>query len=491
MAPSPSSLRRPLGACTVLLLLAVLAACGGGTGGSASGTVAAPAGLAASQAALQQKLAAEAPHIVGAGVVTGEPRRRWLERTWAALVPEARAATLGLSALWDPRSGAAPQAGDFAVLNLYNGGGFTCGGGNSCTNGSVTIAEWESLKNYMGQTLSPVFHNSNGASINVFGRLRTALMIVCVMGHITPAAQMDSDGLPAVGTLTLNFPADTSDVIYQDTAAGGCAAGTNIAGQSITSTVTAVSSPHFSKRIDLNMGGHATALWLRLDAAAGALDFMSLEDERPDRYVASRTLVHATGMNSSGSATVAFEFIALGSADGANADSCWSGGHWTCSFEFHRVYLDEAADTAYLVSSMGDPGDAAGGTGSPTNYVRYTAAARPSVLKACAGGGACSGTMAMSIAADGQREPGTNTVYPSAGNAYEACINVSDRSLAADGSLACDLAGVSVTTAATMIEATRGVYAADVMATLLAHTTENSALAFSSAADVYTAADTQ
>jgi hypothetical protein len=148
-----------------------------------------------------------------------------------------------------------------------------------------------------------------------------------------------------------------------------------------------------------------------------------------------------------------------------------------------------------LVSTMGSPSTSTDATGvaAPTNYIRYTAAAKPSALAACTAGASCTGTLGLSVTADGQQMPATAGVYPSAGNAYAACVDLASRSIATDDTLTCDVTGASVLAAggaSAMIEATRLVYTGDVMATLLAGTNDNTTLAFTSATDIYTAPDT-
>jgi len=482
---------------------AALVACGGSsspaptpapTPAPAPTPTATPTSFKSASSDAQKKIMSEMPHLTNASVVTGlndAPMFRW-----RGIFPEAVAADFGLSAIWDPESGAAPLGSDFAVNNLYIGGGFTCSSPdvNTCTNGSVTVAGLESLKNYMGQALDPNFQNSNGASITLFGRLQSALMIPCALGQLTTT--LDTDGLPPAGALTLNFPSDTTSAVYQSPSSGGCGLSSELAGMSISGTVTAVSAGAYAKKIVMQTpGGTSSAVWVKLDSTAGTMDLMTLEDQRPQRYAADRAIVHMSNLGTAGAAKIAFEYVSMGSADGSNSDSCYSTSGWSCDFDLHRGYIDEAADVAVLVSTMGSPaasGDSTGAT-APTNYIRYTAAAKPSALAACTAGTSCTGTLALSITADGQQMPATGSVYPSAGNAYAACVDLASRSITTDDTLACDVTGTSILApggASAMIEATREVYAGDVMATLLAGTTDSTALAFTGSADIYTAPDT-
>ena len=69
--------------------------------------------------------------------------------------------------------------------------------------------------------------------------------------------------------------------------------------------------------------------------------------------------------------------MSIGSNSGNPADTCYANGQWQCSFEMHRVFIDEGADTAYLVSNMGSPGDLAAALEHRRSIFRYTAAGQP------------------------------------------------------------------------------------------------------------------
>jgi hypothetical protein len=441
---------------------------------------------------MQANIQNEAPHFNSASVVTAMNDRSFFSRSWQHLsfFNDAVASELGLSLIWDPENGSAPTGTDFAVQNLYNGGGFTStGSSNNCTSGSVTIPCLESLKNYMGQALDPAFQNSNGASITMFGRLQTFNMIICTIGNLVPASSIDTDGLPVVGTLTINFPSDTTNIVYQSTSAGGCNLPTNHAGGSLSIVVTAVTSTVYDKL--MTIAGVNVQAWVKLDPVAGTLDLLSVEDQRGSgRYAVDRGMTHVTGINTPGAGTTKFEYISIGSNVSAS-DSCYSSGQWQCSFEFHRVYIDEAANVAYLVSNFGSPGANDGSVNPPTNYIQYTAMAAPSNLKACSTGGTCTGELALSFTADGQQEVGSSVVFASAGNAYDGCVNLVDRSLASSATLSCTVTGVSVLAGAqAMINGTRTLFVADAVATLLNNTNANTTFSFTDGTDIFTAADT-
>jgi hypothetical protein len=467
--------------------------CGSGDGSSPIGTASSAPSVSLPQAvaAMQKNLTTQTPHIVNASTVTAFNWRKAMRNVGGVFVSDAMATDFGLSTLWDPESGSAPTGNDFGLSNLYIGGGFTCDMSNNCTNGTVTVPGVESLTNYMGQALDPNFENSNGASITVFGRMKNAQMVLCIMGQVLPAASTDTDGLPIVGAVTLQFPSDTTGTLYQEPSAGGCGVPSSMAGTSLSFTVTAVTSANYTKQLSTTLQ-NPIVMWLKLDASAGVFNFMSLEDQRPSgRYDIDRTIVNITGIGSPGSQTVRYEYVSIGSAS-SDSTSCYADNGWKCDYEFHRVYIDQTANTAYLLSNDSPPGDPSGGTGAPTQYVQYTATGEPSNLSSCSAGATCSATLALSFTAAGQSDD--SGVYPSAGNEYDACVNVANRALSNDGSLSCDTNGVPILAtggATATIELTREVYVGDVVATLMANTTAATTLAFTNGTNLYTAPNTQ
>lgn len=493
--------RRSASSVFFISLLTIILSLSGCSGSSTSSTASsnpsstvsvAKVSFAKASVATQANIQQEAPHFNNTSVVTAINERSLFSHGWhhLSLFNEAVAAELGLSLIWDPESGSAPMGSDFALQNLYNGGGFTSvGSSNNCTSGSVTIPCSESLKNYMGQALDPAFQNSNSASITMFGRLQTFNMIICTIGNLVPASAIDTDGLPVAGTLTINFPADTTNLVYKSNSAGGCSLSAGLAGGSLTIVVSAVTSPVYNKLMTIAEVG--IRAWLKLDPVAGTLDVLSIEDQRGNgRYAVARGMTHVTGINTPGSGTTKFEYISIGS-NVTGSDSCYSNGRWQCSFEFHRVYIDETADVAYLVSNFGSPGANDGSVSAPTSYIQYTAMAKPSNLKACSTGGTCSGEIALSFTADGQQQIGSNTIFASAGNAYDGCVNLVDRSLAASATLSCSVTGVSILSGAqSMINTTRTLFVADAVASLLNNTNATTTFSFTDGTNIFTAADT-
>ncbi len=448
---------------------------------------------------LQSKVAAESPRLKqDTGVAANDrilsaPWQRWLMKDLkSALFPEALAySTSALGSVWDPTS-LYTTNGSIAVNNLWNGGGSSCGYSSSniandmCTNGEQS---YESLKDWMGQAMNPQFTNSNGASTTVFGRLAHAAQVGCVIGLLVPSSDLDADGLPKVGTFSITFPSDTSNAIYQSTNNGGCAMSTSMAGATLSPTVTAVSgSALFTKEMTVSVpGGNPSSMYLKLDSASGVFNYMEVEDERPQgREQVSRTIAVINGQKTM------FEYISLGSPITAGQDSqypsayCVSGGQNQCGYEFYRIYIDDSADQAFLLSNYG--------ASDESGYTRFTAAGKPNEIGACNGGSSCGSTVALSLGIKGYPTVsggGTTTSFiTSASNDYIGCVDAGSGAVSTDDSLSCDLTGTTVS-AATAIDGEWSLYQASVVNTLLANTGASTTLAFTGPSDFFTAVPTQ
>jgi hypothetical protein len=441
------------------------------------------------------------PHVINTSPVTAFLRSvDPLDGLMRVLgVGQAYAASLGLSSIWETNSthsSTPPQGSEFALGNNYNGGGFTCsqtGSGATarsvCSDGRTTFPAYISVKNQFGQALDPNFKNSNGAAITAFGRLKTATMMTCTISRLLTT--LDTDGLPRVGALTLNFPADTTNAVYST-----CGVPTTFAGRSASGTVTAVSGANFTKKLVLNLGESSPVVWLKLDVAGGIMNFMFVEDQAGSgRNAVSRTIIMMSGTNTPNT-KVLFEYASTGyNASRNGGASCYTAGtpsYWSCSFEFHRGVIDQASNVAYLVSSTGDPGDATGGPGAPSKYVQYTAASRPVELAACTSS-SCSERIALSVGVAGQvNADGSAANKP---DDYNGCVSAIDRAVVTDNSLNCSLPGTSVASGSStgVIELSRQFYARSTsgIPDFLTGTSENTTLSFAGASDIYTRAASQ
>ncbi len=78
---------------------------------------------------------------------------------------------------------------------------------NLVVNNPVTNSGMIPIKDYMGIQLDDSAVNNNDSSVNVFGRLKTALSIFCAIGVMTGMSgiDVDSNGYPANDTYTLTF----------------------------------------------------------------------------------------------------------------------------------------------------------------------------------------------------------------------------------------------------------------------------------------------
>lgn len=512
---------------TVLLLSAQLLSCSKSTALSQSSTTVTD--LSSGITKLNSVISKSAPQVKPAALITWAPIQK-MKRYWKdfSLFPKAVAgggATLG--SIWGEPS-VAPSvnptpAGVVSLVNQFFGGSstgisytggnptFTCSGAPYCADGTYNVNE--TLIDYVGQELSSSFHNTNGASNTLFGRLSGALSVPCVMGKLIP--NMDTDGLPSIGVQTFTLPADTTNIVYQPQSEGGCGMDTGGAGRTLSATISAVNgSRYYTKSMSINVG-NPIMVYMKLDLANGVFNMMSVEDQRGSgRYAVDRSIINMTGMNTSGASTVALEYIStgsdcLGSPDGGTPTACGSSisneftpvsmpthptASWGVDFEFHRIFIDQANDVGYLLSTDGSPGDSSGSVlGHQMNNVIFTAAGKPNEIAACSSG-SCAQNIAMSFSFVGQHDgAGTTTLGEAAGAAnatdFNGCVNVGSIAVAVDDVTTCGSLTVnSAVSAATALNSIRSHYSLDAVADLLNTSDGSYGLAFSSGSDIYTAA---
>ena len=390
----------------------------------------------------------------------------------------------------------------------------------TCTNSAAycptpgTYAMSQSLKDYVGQQMSSGFFNSNGSSTTLFGRLNSALGIPCVIGHLINS--VDTDGLPVAGTYSITFPGDTSNIIYQTASNGGCGMGSNMAGQGPISITFAnvTGSSYYNKSMSLNVGNQIS-VYLKLDIPNGILNIMSVESQLSGgRYAADRTIVNMSGMNTSGGTKIAFEYVSAGSnctaggaagnsmancgtknglGTGAAVSSSYNGSNWTTDFEFHRGYIDQANDVAYLLSHHGSPGKTDGSVDAthPASRVMFTAAGKPNEISACTAT-SCSQKIAMSFGFVGQNDGGGGQSIGEAANAvnstdFNGCVGVSGLASTDDSTLAtCGVTGTAASAAQNMVDLARAHYSADAV-TVITGSDGSTGLAFTNGTNMYTA----
>ena len=246
----------------------------------------------------------------------------------------------------------------------------------------------------------------------------------------------------------------------------------------------------YNKKIVLD--GDTNQLFIGLDFGAGSMRFMDLEDQATGAQghnAVSRTIVQITGMNDPAVTKTMYEYSSIGYNGTRNpTPNCWNSGgtRWDCSFEFHRLLIDNAFDQAYLLSNTGMLGDGTGGTGALRGYVQYSAAGKLLEIAACTTSG-CTQNIALSVGLKGQRYANGGAATTTAD--FNGCINIADRSIQADNSLSCGLTGVSIKSGSgsTANETSRRFLRATTagVPNILTNSNENTALSFSSGTDIY------
>jgi hypothetical protein len=174
--------------------------------------------------------------------------------------------------------------------------------------------------------------------------------------------------------------------------------------------------------------------------------------------------------------------------------SGYSSGQWSGEyFEFHRVFIDQANDVAYLFSAVGSPGNSAGNmvANQVANLVVYTASGKPNEISACTST-SCSQNIALSFGfvdqnngAGGSFGETTNTINTTD---YNGCVGVNSLDVTTDESITtCGVVGTAASVAATAVDAIRMHYATDAITTIVTDSTPNTGVAFTSGANIYTA----
>ena len=448
-----------------------------------------------------ESLSSGAPHVITTGSVTASYKFNSWEKAASYFLPNAFATAGALSTVWDPASGY-PRGPQLGFTSNYNGGNLTgcriSGGAGAtyqeCTNGTTYFPTMISAKSWVGQMLDPNFQNSNGASVTAFGRLQEQLKIICAIGQLIPS--IDTDNLPTVGTHTMSFPSDVNATLYKSFASGGCGMDpAGMGGRSAVATVTAASGGIYTKKITLNVGSSIT-LFLGLDLTAGNLNMMQVEDggTAGQRNKVSRSILKITSMNNSLLTKTAFEFGSMGyNNTRGGSTSCYSGTMWTCDWEFHRGFIDNANDVAYLITNRGLPGDnATGGTATVDSYVQFSVAGRPREIAACTTT-SCSENLALSLGLKGAvNADGSAATYTAD---YNGCVNLLTRNITTDSTLGCNLTGTTINSGsgAGVIELSRLFYKATTggIPNVLGTSTENTGLAFTTGPTMYSAATAQ
>jgi hypothetical protein len=416
----------------------------------------------------------------------------------------ARAASSGLSGIWDPATGSYPVGAEVGFSNNYMTSGWSCsstgsGAGqyNQCTkSGQSAVPNLISAKSYIGQMLDPQFTNDQGHAAGPVGDLQEqGMTILCAIGKL--ATSFDTDGTPSVGTQNITFPSSQTDTIYQAMSSNGCglAYQQSLAGQTFAATITAVSSANYTKQISLNLSGDSVTIWIGLNLAAGNLYLMQLNDQSgAGSNYAMRSIFAGTGLNSAATSKILFEYGNMGYPLTRNGGaSCYSSGQWQCTFVFERLFIDSGHDVAYVISNRGYPGDSSGSlNNAPTYYTQLFGAGKPNEIGACTSA-SCTTTIALSMAASGASM--ANGSSASLSGDYNACVLAYDRSITTDNSLTCDLTGTTVNGGSStgVIELSRQFYAGmtNNIPNVVANTNSSTALSFTDGSTIFSTATSQ
>ena len=327
-----------------------------------------------------------------------------------------------------------------------------------------------------------------------FGRLQLATQVGCIIGNLVPSNLVDTDGLPKVGTFSITFPTDKNSTIYKSSSQGGCNMTYNtdpangpVAGGTLAITVAAVTSTNFTKSMSTTVG-NSMKMYLKLDSSNGVFNFMQAEDQRNGgRYAADRLAVLMSGLNGTNTTQIRMEYISLNSNNSSGSSngvtSCTGVGS-NCSFEIHRIFIDETKDQGYVLSTNGTYVNS---TFLPQFALEAAAAGRPVELNACTDA-VCAENIALSVNPIGQSTAASGS-FTSTGD-YNGCVSAKDGTLKTDGTLACNVTGTTISSA-TAINGILSVYGADPIATLLGNTSENNSISFTGASDIYTGTPTK
>jgi hypothetical protein len=312
-----------------------------------------------------------------------------------------------------------------------------CGGG-SCTN--------ESIKNYMGQMIDPNFINANGSSVGAAGRYSSALTQTCLLSaFFAKSCTIDTDGLPAVGTCTVNV--DFTQLPTNGGTFNGCTVPANFTAGggptsiSIAVTITAVTgNPNYTKKIVIagapsGNGTGTNTVYAKLDSANGIFNFENIApgDNQTGNPACggSRFILGLNGNVTS----FQYESITLGTD---TTSGCSSQNSGVSHEDFYRIHLDTGLDTSYILGMQLNKGSA--------NAFGFILSGQPSKI------GAGAGTISASIWANtGTAIPtGATTFFAASAN---ACVAQATGNISTDGALACDVTGLDVFTAKTMLTA--------------------------------------
>ena len=306
---------------------------------------------------------------------------------------------------------------------------------------------YSSLKNYMGQMIDPAFLNQNGSATGAAGRYVNGIFQTCLtMAVLNSACGTDTDGLPPVGTCSASL--SLSSVTGDGTFYQGCLVpkgftasqaqnGGGGGSTTLTVTVTAVTgNPNYTKKIVVGgapggNGSITSTAYAKLNPATGAFNFENISpgDNQTNNASCggSRYILSLNGN------VTQFEYqsITLGTDVAAGCASGNSHQDW------YRIHLDTGLDTAYILGMQHNNGS--------VNGLTFLLSGQPSKIAAD------TGNVSVSVwAADGTAIPAGSGGSLAVASA-DACVTQSTGTISTDGQLACDISGLDVISAASML----------------------------------------
>ncbi|MBS1984646.1 MAG: hypothetical protein JST16_10790 [Bdellovibrionales bacterium] len=288
--------------------------------------------------------------------------------------------------------------------------------GSAWDSGTVALPDGSgssvSIKEYMGKQLDPSAVGDDGHgrqfALNVFGRFNNAMMIGCALTQV--GADIDSaTGYPNVGTVTMKL---TSEALTKMKEKCGMSEADATYMGSITPPIeigAVISNPsdttYYDRKVVMTLpeamsgsGGATQYFYMRYNSSE--INILDIEDQAT---FDSRTIV---------ALNLATKVLKVEYYSGSNGSNLY----------FHRLYYDQTNDIGKLATYYGSTG----------NRVSYTLTGKPNA----------GGTFALSFDSD-----------QTADYAGQACVNVSNGTVATDDSLSCTLTGTAVSSATVLSDA--------------------------------------
>lgn len=275
--------------------------------------------------------------------------------------------------------------------------------GSNCNPGNVSLMEW------MGHEFEPDAVRCNGSSINVFGRVKQATMVLCAVLQTQSAAS--SADLPASGVTTLTFDAATIGTMVSvcGLPAADASMLTGVTGTLTISTPSDTST--FDRKIEISIAGGEIQndVYLKYDASGSAA---VATNENNDNGT-TRTIMKYNASTQ----VLQGEYVSR------------SAGVAPQPVYVHRVFMDNVNNSARIYSRIDDG----------TNTIEYNVSGHPTVSSAVA--------FAVGVTGYGFGAPISG----------EACVNPETGSITTDNTTTCgsfSSVAVASATAGEDVEAT-------------------------------------